>query len=39
MNFSDEDNDSLLNDYDLYDLACLALTYLVEVEDLDINAD
>ena len=39
MNYCDDDSDDLHFVYDQYDLACLALTYLIDVEDLDINAD
>ena len=39
MNCSEDENDYCQTEYDLYDLTCLALTYLVDVEDLDINAD
>ena len=41
MNCFEDENDYCpieYNSYDLYDLRCLALTYLIDFEDLEINA-
>ena len=39
MNYSEDENDYRQYEYDNYELTCLCLTYLIDLEDLDINAD